>query len=229
MEYRNELKFEVSDLQLAKIKYRLLPLMQCDSHQDAEGYAVRSLYFDDIYDSCMNEKEEGIGYRIKYRVRIYNADTELIRLEKKIKYRQMTKKVSQTLTRRESDALLAGDKEFLSEIMSSPGDFLLKELAVKILQKNMSPRCIVEYDRFAFIEASGNVRITFDCNISGCSQVEDFYERELCLVPIMPVARHILEIKFDEFLPHYIMQAVDLGNLCRQSFSKYYFTRTVVG
>lgn len=229
MEYRNELKFEATDLEFAKIKYRLLPLMHSDSHQDTDGYAVRSLYFDDIYDSCMNEKEEGVCYRIKYRLRIYNADTELIRLEKKIKYRQMTKKVSQTLTRKESDALLFMDKDFLSETMADPGDSLLKELAVKMLRKNMVPKCIVAYDRFAFVEAAGNVRITFDRNISGCGQVESFYDKELCLVPVMPADRHILEIKFDEFLPHYILQAVDLGSLRRQSFSKYYFTRTVVG
>lgn len=83
MEYRNELKFEVSDREIARMKYRLFPLMRCDSHQNSDGYAVRSLYFDDIYDTCMKEKEEGAGYRIKYRLRIYNADMDLIRLEKK--------------------------------------------------------------------------------------------------------------------------------------------------
>lgn len=140
----------------------------------------------------------------------------------------MTKKVSQTLTREESDALVSGDRKFLSDVMAGPGGFLLKELAVKMLQKNMIPKCIVEYDRFAFVEAAGNVRITFDHNISGCAQTERFYDRELRLVPVMPAGRHILEIKFDEFLPHYILQAVDPGSLCRQSFSKYYAARTAV-
>ena len=229
MEYRNELKFEVSESELTKMKYRLLPLMRCDSHQDTDGYAVRSLYFDDIYDSCMKEKGDGVCHRIKYRLRIYNADAGLVRLEKKIKCRQMTKKVSQTLTRGESDALLRGDREFPSMVMAGGKESLLRELAAKMVQKNMAPKCIVEYDRFAFVEAAGNVRITFDRNVSGCGQVERFYDEALFQVPVMPAGRHILEIKFDEFLPRYILQAADLGNLRRQSFSKYYFARAAVG
>lgn len=228
MEYRNELKFEVADFELAKIYFRLLPLMQCDRHQSREGYMVRSLYFDDIYDSCMNEKENGVGYRTKYRIRIYNGDNGLIRLEKKIKYRQMTRKESQTVTRKECDALLSGDMDFLTN-MAAAEDSLLGELTAKMLYKKMEPKCIVEYDRFAFVEAVGNVRITFDRNITGSRQVEKFYEKELDGFPIMPVSRHILEIKFDELLPQHILQAVDLGNLQKQSFSKYYFTRTAVG
>lgn len=88
MEYRNELKFEVGDFEMAKIYYRLLPLMRCDCHQGKDGYIVRSLYFDDICDSCMIEKEDGVCYRTKYRIRIYNGDSGLIHLEKKIKDRK---------------------------------------------------------------------------------------------------------------------------------------------
>ena len=59
--------------------------------------------------------------------------------------------------------------------------------------------------------------------------MERFYDEALFQVPVMPAGRHILEIKFDEFLPRYILQAADLGNLRRQSFSKYYFARAAVG
>lgn len=229
MEYRNELKFQVSDADLMKIKYRLQPLMQYDSHQGDSGYVIRSLYFDDVYDSCMTENENGISMRDKYRIRIYNGDTGLIRLEKKSKYRQMTRKVSQILTKETCDALLSHDMDFLSEIRREDTDSLLRELAIQVLRKNLAPKCIVEYDRFAFIERIGNVRITFDRNISGCRQTDCFYDQSLNVVPIMPQGHHILEVKYDELLPQYLLSAIDLGTLRRQSFSKYYFTRTAVG
>ena len=59
MEYRNELKFELSDCDLARIKNRLLPLMHTDMHQGKDGYIIRSLYFDDLYNTCAAEKENG--------------------------------------------------------------------------------------------------------------------------------------------------------------------------
>lgn len=228
MEYRNELKFEVADYELTKIYYRLQPLMQGDRYQGRDGYSVRSLYFDDLFDSCMNEKENGVGYRTKYRIRIYNGDCGTVRLEKKIKYHQMTRKETVTLARQESDALLCGDMDFLTRMTDSE-NALLREVTIKMLHRKMAPKCIVEYNRFAFVENIGNVRITFDRNISGSSRTERFYERELNGIPVMPVSHQILEIKYDEFLPQYIRQAVDLGNLRRQSFSKYYFVRVAVG
>lgn len=229
MEYRNELKFQVSDADLIKIKYRLKPLMQYDSHQGSRGYSIRSLYFDDIYDSGMTQNEEGISLRDKYRIRIYNGNTDQIRLEKKSKYRQMTKKISQSLTKETCDALLYHNMDFLSRVLREDADSILKGLVIKMLQKNLVPKCIVEYDRFAFVERIGNVRITFDRNISGSKLIDRFYDAALNVVPIMPQGHQILEVKYDELLPGYLLSAIDLGTLHRQSFSKYYYTRTAIG
>ena len=65
MEYRNELKFMVSDSDLERIRYRLLPLMKQDEHQGIHGYRVSSVYFDDIYDSYLSENEVGTDNRKK--------------------------------------------------------------------------------------------------------------------------------------------------------------------
>ena len=229
MEYRNELKFEVSDYDLVQIKGRLQPLMHPDSHQSENGYTVRSLYFDDVYDSCMLEKENGISRREKYRIRIYNSNSDLIRLEKKIKHIGMTRKISWDLTMDDCKALLENDMDYLYGALSKHSSTLLGEFALKILQRKFSPKCIVEYERIAFTENIGNVRITFDRNISGSRQTENFFDPGIFLVPVMPASRHILEVKYDELLPHYILQALDLGHLHKQAFSKYYITRATIG
>lgn len=229
MEYRNELKFELSDFNLMRIKSRLTPLMRPDSHQSPDGYLIRSLYFDDLYDSCLEEKKNGICYREKYRIRIYNNNPDYIRLEKKTKYADMSKKITQTLSIQDYEVLQSGDIDGLHALLSHNTGNLLEEFISKILYKHFSPKCIIGYERFAFIENIGNVRITFDRNITGCKQTENFFAADPFMIPVMPQGHHILEIKYDELLPHYILQALDLGDLRRQSFSKYYMTRAAIG
>lgn len=229
MEYRNELKFELSDFDLIRIRNRLLPLMHTDSHQKPNGYLIRSLYFDDLYDSCAAEKENGILHREKYRIRQYGNNPDFIRLEKKTRHGDMSQKTMQTLSRQDYETLLSGDPARLHTLLPQDGNGLLQELVLKIFRKGFAPKCIVEYERFAFTETMGNVRVTFDRNVSGSSQTDRFFDSDLFTVPIMPQSHHILEIKYDELLPHYILQALDLGCLRRQSFSKYYMTRAAIG
>lgn len=229
MEYRNELKFELSDLDFMRVRGRLLPLMHTDIHQGPKGYVIRSLYFDDLYDSCAAEKENGVLYREKYRIRQYNNNPCFIRLEKKTKHGDMSQKTMHTLSIQDYEILLSGNIDRLHVLLSQNKENLLEELIAKILYKKFSPKCIVEYERFAFTESTGNVRITFDRNISGSNRTDHFFDSDLFTVPVMPQNHHILEIKYDELLPRYILQALDLGCLRRQSFSKYYMTRAAIG
>lgn len=229
MEYRNELKFELSDFDLARIRNRLTPLMSTDSHQGPDGYLIRSLYFDDLYDSCAAEKENGIPRREKYRIRQYNNNPDYICLEKKKKYGDMCQKETQLLSLQNYEALLSARMDDLLVIFRENKDRLIGELVIKILRKKFSPKCIVAYERFALVERIGNVRVTFDRNISGSRQLTGFFDPGLSMIPLMPPGHHILEIKYDELLPQYLLQALDLGNLHRQSFSKYYQTRAAIG
>lgn len=229
MEYRNELKFELSDFDLIRIRNRLFPLMHTDRHQGSDGYLIRSLYFDDLYNSCADEKENGVLHREKYRIRQYGNNPDFIRLEKKTRQGDMSRKAMQPLSLPDYETLLSGDLNRLHVLLSQSKGGLLDELILKIIRKRFSPKCIVEYERFAFTETMGNVRVTFDRNIAGSAQTDRLFDSDLFTVPVMPQSHHILEIKYDELLPHYILQALDLGNLRRQSFSKYYMTRAAIG
>ncbi len=226
MEFRNEIKFEVSDLMLERIRYRLIPIMEQDHHQDEEGYRVRSLYFDDLYDSHLRENEAGTDVRKKYRIRIYNGSAEVIHLEKKGKYRGMTHKDKLSVD-------LDWCKNYLSNLQDNviikEEDPLAEEFFYKIQSVGLHPKCIVEYDRYAFVEKIGNVRVTFDRNIRGSRLISSFLDRKIDTVPVMKEGHQILEVKYDEFLPQYILQVLDLGNLQKQSFSKYYITRAILG
>ena len=69
------------------------------------------------------------------------------------------------------------------------------------------------------------MRITLDENIVSSSQTERFLEGDFARRPIMPPGRHVLEVKYDEFLPDPIRQVLQLETLQRTSFSKYYLCR----
>lgn len=221
MDYRHELKFLVSDAQMEMIGYRLKLLMRQDVHQKREAYTVRSLYFDDYYDSCMQENEEGIDNRRKFRIRIYDGDTAVIRLEKKVKYRGMTRKTGRAISKEDCLIYMSGR---VPEIRPESGE-LEKEIYAEVKIKGLHPVSIVEYERTAFVEPKGNVRITFDRNISGNEKTDGFLERKLQMIPLLPKGRHVLEVKYDELLPEYISRTLEMGTLQRTSFSKYCYSR----
>ena len=219
MEYRHELKFLVPDTTLEKIKYRLNPFMEIDEHQKSEFYTIRSLYFDDLFDSCLNENLAGTDNRFKYRIRFYRGNTDYINLEKKYKLRGMTKKDSENVD-------ISMVNSFLQDNADIGNGRLTNELYASNLKSKMAPKCIVEYDRCAYVEPAGNVRITFDMNLRGSSDVDRFLDTsEEFAIPVMKPGWHILEVKYDEFLPRHILQLVDINSLYRQSFSKYAIVR----
>lgn len=220
MKYRHELKFTVSDIDLEIIRYRLMPLMKTDTHQEGRAYTVRSLYFDDFRDSCMKENEDGVDNRKKYRIRIYNGNDSVIKLERKSKYHGMSHKLSVTIPKEDCYAYMQGKTVPIKENSS----VLEKEFFAEMKMNAMHPSSIVEYERTAFVEKRGNVRITFDRNISGGEKKEAFFG-EPPLVPLLPPGMHVLEVKYDEFLPEYIAQALEIGKLRQTSFSKYYYAR----
>ena len=84
---------------------------------------------------------------------------------------------------------------------------------------------IVEYDRVPFIYPQGNVRITLDENIRASGRVDLFLEDRIPLRPVMPAGQHILEVKYDEYLPDFIYRTVQMENLRQTAFSKYYLCR----
>lgn len=221
MDYRHELKFLVLDGQLELIRHRLKPLMKTDVHQKGDIYTVRSLYFDDFYDTYMRENEDGIDNRRKFRLRIYEGDDSFIHLEKKMKYRGMTRKVMKEISKQDCLIYMSGRAPGLKP----ESDELEKELFVQIKGCGLHPVSIVEYERTAFVEPKGNVRITFDRNISGNEKTEGFLEKKTSMVPLLPEGKHVLEVKYDELLPDYISRVLEMGTLQRSAFSKYFYSR----
>lgn len=223
MDFRNELKYEVSETDLAVLQHRLQFLMKLDKNISREDktYNIRSIYLDDYWNTCCRENEAGINERYKVRIRIYDKSKEFIRLEIKHKQNGYTRKESVRITEDMCRRIING--EYITwEECNHP---VLYKLYLYMKTRYLHPKVIVEYDRTAFINKVGNVRVTFDKNIRASKYIECFWKKNLYAVPILPTGQHVLEIKYDELIPDYLAEALEIGKLHQTAFSKYYLSR----
>lgn len=198
---------------MAVLRMRLSAVMQPDSFTIDGKYTIRSLYFDNLFDKALLEKLNGVNQREKFRIRYYNGDTSFIRLEKKSKFGGLSSKQSAPLTYEEADLLAHG-----TAVCDSKNE-LVNELAFKMSAQLLKPKTIVDYTREAFVFSAGNVRVTLDYNIRTGIDPAEFLDPNCVTVPTGDDI--ILEVKWDEFLPAAIEQAVQLGSRQTSSFSKY--------
>lgn len=220
--YRHELKYICNEMELSVIESRIQPFMHLDKNATENGaYSIRSLYFEDYYNTCFKENEAGTDPREKFRIRIYNGSTKKIALELKKKERGKTLKKSCPLTIEQCKLLMKGTMLPLS----NQYDETLQKLNLLMRTRLMKPSIIVEYDRVPYVYKEGNVRVTLDRNISSSIYVSDFLNERIRKRPIMRAGQHILEVKYDEFIPDYIARNMEISTLKQTAFSKFYLCR----
>ena len=211
--FRHEYKHSITPADMVTLRMRLSAVMQHDSFTVGGKYFIRSLYFDNIFDKALLEKLNGVNQREKFRIRYYNGDTSFIRLEKKAKFGGLSSKLSVPLTYEQADLLARG-----IPVRDSKNE-LINELAFKMDTQLLKPKTIVDYTREAFVYPAGNVRVTLDCNIRTGMDPTELLDPNCVTVPTGEDI--ILEVKWDEYLPSAIEQAVQLGSRQTSSFSKY--------
>ena len=216
MQFRHEYKHEISRADLFVLRQRLRAVAQPDPHAIDGAYRIRSLYFDNAADKALREKLDGVSRREKFRIRSYNDDLSVIHLEKKSKLGGLGNKQSTGLTARQAQSIVDGDCGW----MAQSEDALVQELHSKMQTQGLRPKTIVEYTREPFIFAPGNVRVTLDYDIRTGLSATNFLDPGCITIPAgdAPV---LLEVKWDEFLPDLIRDAVSLPGRRMSAFSKY--------
>ena len=222
LKFRHELKYQIGQHHYHILRQRLSKLLEHDKHAGPDGeYHIRSLYFDDVSNSALHDKQGGISDRAKYRIRIYNFSDQVIHFEKKIKKQDYIAKLKEPLTRQLYNSLIYGDYKPLLE-QNKP---LLQEIYYLAEHKLLRPKVIVDYVREPFICSNGNVRITFDKNLRSGQHNLQLFDQSAPTVPVLDNGSLIMEVKYDEYLPEVIRSSLQLEGLIRQAASKYVICR----
>lgn len=216
--YRHELKFVISESQAEILKYRLSLLMDVDTNSVNEDntYFIRSLYFDDIYDTAYYEKIDGLEKRAKYRIRIYNFEDSFIRLERKEKDRDLTHKEQAVLTKEDCLNFIDGNFDKVEEKNELIKDFIMKQKLHQI-----RPSVIVDYKRLAYTYPVEDTRITFDENIKSGKFNYDIFNKDLLTFDVLEPNEVVLEVKFNYKIPSHIAQVIMTIPSVRLAVSKF--------
>lgn len=216
MDYRHEWKHNINYSDMIALRQSLQVIASPDKNAIDGRYHIRSIYFDNLYDTALREKIDGVNKREKFRIRLYNNDTSYITLEKKSKINGLCSKQINRLTLEEAKLIQAGEYEWMRK-SDKP---LVTEVFSKMQSQGIKPKTIVDYDREPYIYGPGNVRVTFDYNIRTGLMETDFLNPDCITIPAGdPVI--ILEVKWDEFLPDVIKNAIQLKGRQVSAFSKY--------
>jgi len=220
--YRHEFKYYINYFEYEGLKRRLGCVLKKDKFSNIDGdYHIRSLYFDDIFNTALFEKQAGILSRKKYRIRIYNYQDNVIKIEKKSRIGQFINKVSATISRKQYDDIINNEIEFM-KTSSNP---LLNEFYFDIVANRYRPKVIVDYTREAYVWNVNNVRITFDKKLKTGLYKTDIFDKDIPTVDVMEEPKMILEVKYDHFLPDFIRSLLQVSSSQRWAISKYVICR----
>ena len=228
---RFELKYLITLQQAEKLKDALRAYMHPDEHGNDNGrYALASLYFDSPDLRCYWEKEYGIRYRRKLRLRRYEGSENItagetlteetsIFVEVKQRIDRVTQKRRAVLPY--SEALrLCNDRQIPDH---APEDkAVIEEIYVYLWQYNLRPVSIVRYNRQAFIGTAYDLglRVTFDTALTFQAHPLHLHEAPSGL-PMMPANRVVMEVKVNERIPSWLSELIANHNLRVERVSKY--------
>ncbi|MBE5792189.1 MAG: polyphosphate polymerase domain-containing protein [Clostridia bacterium] len=219
---RHELKYFINKGDMIALGHRLGGLMKADAHADERGeYFIRSLYFDDAYNTAYYDKVSGVMGRDKYRIRIYNLSDQVIYLERKRKIGDLIQKSSVRISRKLCEQLMDGNPNSLLKANHPLLSDMYREMRTKLLK----PVVLVDYTREVFLLPVENVRITFDKGLKTAVNSTDLFNPNLMTVSPLDDGHEILEVKYDHFLPDTVSALLADTPVIRSAISKYILCR----
>jgi len=215
---RNELKYYISNLEYKGLVNKLVHVLKPDNYsKPGEGYFIRSLYFDSHDDECLYEKQSGDMFRAKYRMRIYDTKSDIVKFEIKNKANNQIFKETATISKESAYKIIDGD---YGELLTYNNP-ILNKIYIKFTEKLYKPKVIIDYTRDAFMFDFFNLRITFDKDLHSCNTDFDIFSDNVHTIPVILEGKQIMEIKYETALPEYIQKVLQIDAVERMAISKY--------
>jgi hypothetical protein len=236
--YKNrfELKYVLDYSTYLKIRKELDVFFKKDSSGDEQGkYEVTSLYYDTKNLRFFWEKIDGEKKRVKVRLRKYDS---IRNSKKKKKDYKENQKISLELKKRDNKNVskkrafmdegkarlfiesLQTNKELIKQANAKEREALCETSYLKNLFQ-LHPTVIVSYIREALISKDGlPLRITFDSQIKYRTN-DLILERKQSDRYVIHPRNIIMEIKYSEFFPVWLIHILQRNECQLRTFSKY--------
>jgi len=218
--FRHEYKYVIPYEEMLSLRTKFNDLLDIDRSYD--GYMIRSLYFDSVNDEDYYDKQGGELNRKKIRLRIYDPDSDLVKLELKAKYDYHQLKESLIINKNDAKELIDGNYK----VLLNYEDELAKRLYVILIKGYYRPKVIIEYKRIAYMTKT-TTRITLDYDIKKSNDYDSFFKKDINFINITDAKDIVLEVKFDRFLEPYVSKFLEKYVSRYQSVSKYVMGRNI--
>ena len=209
-----------------ELKYILSPEQQAFFREGLRGHmepdkfgltSIGSLYYDTPSYRLINASIEKPKFKEKIRLRSYGpaTDTSPVFLELKRKANGIVYKRRVQSTVPQVDRFFAGESDICAK-----GQINREITYFRDLYKELAPSCMIVYDRTAFYEPEGDLRLTIDGNPRYRTENLDL-RKGLDGISLLPEGYSILEIKVQQAMPLWLSAILDKGKIYKTSFSKY--------
>lgn len=211
---RYEMKYLLSGAQTDFLRRRLEGHMQIDEYGLT---SIASLYYDTPDARLIRASLEKPAFKEKLRARSYGVatDTSPVFLELKRKYDGVVYK------RRVQSTVPQVEDFFAGENSLGGSEQIQKELQYfRDFYGTLLPACLIVYDRTAYFEPGGDLRLTIDYKPR--YRTEDLtLTRSMEGAPLLDPGWTILEVKVQGAMPLWLSAALSEGKIFKSSFSKY--------
>lgn len=211
---RYEMKYildpEQTDLLIKGLEGHLLP--------DAYGLtSIASLYYDTPDYLLVRRSIEKPRFKEKIRLRSYGMATEQTPV-----YLELKRKADGIVYKRRVQTTIPLVKQFFD----GDGDICAKGQINSEIRyfrdyyKSLVPACLIIYDRVAYFEPDGDLRLTLD--YAPRYRVTDLnLTKSMSGTLLLPEGSTILEIKVQGAMPLWLADLLSRGEIYKTSFSKY--------
>jgi hypothetical protein len=218
---RYEIKFAVHYRQAEALRRRIAPFVMLDPHMGPEGfYRIISLYFDSPDLSCFWEKLDGVPFRRKLRMRRYDvagSRRTFLEIKQRDDHTVQKRRVAGTL-----DEIMSGLQTLDSTNASLVESGVFQEACYLMRSRHLAPRILVGYNREAYLGLhEPGLRVTLDRNLRYGSFRSDRSDEWQLTNYFFPPPFFVLEVKFNQRVPHWLCSCLNALDLQTSRISKY--------
>ncbi len=221
---RCEKKFAIGPEDHVRLLQAFHTLLTPDVNGGEFGYTVRSVYFDTMSNTDYFDKIYKARVRKTIRLRTYNSDSSVTKLEIKYKWGENQVKKSVVISKEDARALIDRNWEVLLKYNDSTAFDGYQKLKAGVYR----PVSFIQYDRRAFTHRDFNTRLTLDNHVLFSNESFNLFKPDLDFCTPVMTHNSVLEVKYERFLLPFLQDLILSCELLGKPISKFGTSRRIV-